>query len=98
MKDGGFDYLKITHTTNLKFSHGYYKDLDHIFYDKRIIPNSAAGCPFFYSIIFFALNVNPSFRCFCCTFVFAGLEEALGNSCKDVSFKNYTKLLGQREC
>ena len=47
---------------------------------------------------FFALNVYPSFRCFCCTFVFAGLEETLGNSWEDVSCKNYTKLLDQREC
>ena len=53
MKGGGFDHLKIPHTTNLQFSYGYYKDLDHIFYDKRTIPNSAAGYTFFYSIIFF---------------------------------------------
>ena len=50
------------------------------------------------SFFFFCLHVNPSFRCFCCTLVFAGLEEALGNSCKDVSCKNHTKLLDQREC
>ena len=93
MKGGGFDHLKIPHTTNLQFSYGYYKDLDHIFYDKRTIPNSAAGYSFFYSIIFFFF-----FFCFECLsvisvfllyiFVFAGLEETLGNSCKDVSCKN----------
>ena len=50
------------------------------------------------SFFFFALMLMRHFGFFCCTFFFAGLEEALGNSCKDVSCKNHTKLLDQREC
>lgn len=38
MKGGGFDHLKIPHTTNLQFSYGYYKDLDHIFYENVQYP------------------------------------------------------------
>ena len=82
MKDGGFDHWR---TWKFRVPQTYSSVMvikilsDHIFYEKLTIPNSAAGCPLFYSIIFFclesALNVNPSSRCFRCTGSWRGTRE-----------------------